>query len=62
MRIYRFILDKRYLRILKPLMLISLKRLTYKYGIQIPIDTNIKKGLLITHFGEIFINPVSDIG
>ena len=62
MRIYRFISDKRYLNILKPLMKLSLKRLTYKYGIQIPMETNIGEGLLITHFGGIFINPESKIG
>ncbi|WP_291871640.1 serine acetyltransferase [Maribacter sp.] len=39
-----------------------LKKLTYKYGIQIPINTKIGKGLFIGHFGNIVINNDAIIG
>lgn len=38
------------------------RRLTYKFGIQIPIGTNIGKGFYIGHFNEIIINKNVIIG
>lgn len=39
-----------------------LRRYTYKFGIQIPINTKIGKGLYIGHFGNIVINNNAIIG
>ena len=39
-----------------------LRKYSYKYGIQIPITTNIGKGLYIGHFGTIVINSRAIIG
>lgn len=61
-RIYTYFANKRYIKILEPYFIWRLKRLTYKYGIQIPLSTRIGKGLLIRHFGGIFINPDAIIG
>ena len=41
---------------------IILKRKGQKYGIQIPEDTQIGEGLLIRHYGTIFINPEATVG
>lgn len=38
------------------------RRLTYKFGIQIPIGTNIGRGFYIGHFNEIIINKNVIIG
>lgn len=38
------------------------KKLSYKYGFQIPISTNIGKGFYIGHFGTIVINKDAVIG
>ncbi len=38
------------------------KRLSYKYGFQIPITTSIGEGFYIGHFGTIVINKDSKIG
>ena len=39
-----------------------LKRLTYKYGYQIPKSVKIGKGFLIMHFGHLVVNSKSIIG
>lgn len=39
-----------------------LKQCSYKYGIQIPYQTRIGKGLRIVHWGAIVVNPDSIIG
>lgn len=39
-----------------------LRHYRYKYGISIPITTNIDTGFYIGHFGGIFINPRTIIG
>jgi len=41
---------------------IILRRLMYKYGLEIPHTTKIGKGFYIGHFGGITINPASLIG
>jgi len=41
---------------------IVLKRLSYKFGFQIPAATSIGKGLYIGHFGSIIINYKAIIG
>lgn len=41
---------------------ILLIKYRHKYGYEIPVNTNIGKGLCITHFGGIAINPDSVIG
>lgn len=41
---------------------IWLKKLQTKYGIQIPIHTNIKKGFLMNHYGGIVVNQSVVIG
>lgn len=61
-RIYNYLVNKKEIKILEPYFILRLKRLTYKYGIQIPLGTQIGKGLLIRHFGGIFINPAAIIG
>ncbi|HUX95275.1 MAG TPA: serine acetyltransferase [Bacteroidales bacterium] len=38
------------------------KRYFYKYGYQIPVNTNIGLGFQILHFGNIIINPSTRIG
>lgn len=38
------------------------KKLFYKYGYQIPINTKIGKGFQILHFGSIIFNPIAKIG
>ena len=38
------------------------RRLSYKFGIQIPLPTNIGRGLLMTHYGTIVINIHAVIG
>lgn len=62
MRIFKYLSEKPIIRLLKPLFVLRLKHYTYKYGIQIPLETNIGKGILIRHFGGIFINPRCVIG
>lgn len=54
-------MSKKGIKILEPYFIFRLKRLTYRYGIQIPLKTKVGKGLLIRHFGGIFINPTSII-
>ncbi|WP_178985254.1 serine O-acetyltransferase [Winogradskyella helgolandensis] len=39
-----------------------LKRLSYKYGFQIPVETSIGEGFYIGHFGTIVINKDAVIG
>jgi serine O-acetyltransferase len=39
-----------------------LRRYSYKYGFQIPVDTQIGEGFYIGHFGTIVINPNAKIG
>ena len=39
-----------------------IKRLSYKYGFQIPVKTSIGKGFYIGHFGTIVINKDAVIG
>ncbi len=39
-----------------------LDRLSRKYHIQIPYDTNIGKGFYLAHFGRVIIHPKSTIG
>jgi serine O-acetyltransferase len=39
-----------------------LTRHSYKYGFQIPYETQIGKGFYIGHFGRIIINPAAKIG
>ena len=39
-----------------------LKRLSYKYGYQIPVGTKIGKGLYLGHFGTVVINQKATIG
>ena len=39
-----------------------LKLCSFKFGIQIPAETNISKGFRIVHFGSIVINPETKIG
>lgn len=39
-----------------------LKRLGYKYGFQIPVETNIGEGFYIGHYGTIVINRNAKIG
>ena len=41
---------------------IILKRKGHKYGVQIPENTQIGGGLLIRHYGTIFIHPETIIG
>lgn len=41
---------------------IILRRYYFKYGIQIPINTQIGKGLYIGHFGNVVINNAAVIG
>ena len=38
------------------------RKLTYKYGFQIPINTSIGEGFYIGHFGTVVINPKAKIG
>ena len=62
LRVYKYILSKRISNKFRVLFTYKLKRVTYKYGIQIPIETNVGKGILIRHFGGIFVNPDCYIG
>jgi serine O-acetyltransferase len=39
-----------------------LRRYQYKYGIEIPYNTKVGKGLLIGHFSGIFVNPQAILG
>ena len=41
---------------------LMLRRYTYKYGIQIPIGTQIGDGFYIGHFGNIVVNKAAKIG
>lgn len=41
---------------------VILKRKGYRYGIQIPEETQIGEGLLVRHYGTIFIHPETVIG
>jgi serine O-acetyltransferase len=47
---------------LKILSKLILRRYTYKFGIEIPFNTSIGKGLFIGHFGGITVNGESVIG
>jgi serine O-acetyltransferase len=47
---------------IKVLSLLTLKRYSYKYGINIPYKTDIGKGFFISHPGEITINEFSKVG
>lgn len=62
MRVFKYLSEKNTLKIFKPIFTLRLKSYTYKYGIQIPLETSIGSGLLIRHFGGIFINPSCKIG
>lgn len=62
MRKYRYLSENKIFKYLKPIYKLRLKHYTYKYGIQIPIEASIGKGILIRHFGGIFINPDCTIG
>ena len=44
-----------------PLFLL-LRHYRYKFGFDIPISTKIGRGLFISHFGSIIINPLAEIG
>lgn len=45
-----------------PIARLMLRRLKFKFGISIPLQTQIGPGLLIGHFGGIVINPRATIG
>lgn len=61
---YHFRKSKKYKRnsILGIIHRIALRRYYFKYGIQIPINTKIGKGLYIGHFGNIVVNNSAVIG
>lgn len=40
----------------------KIRKLSYKYGIQIPSATNIGPGFYIGHFGNIIVSPSANIG
>jgi len=55
--------DKSFLRyLIYPFVKLIHKRLTFRYGISIPIGTDIGYGLYIGHFGGIVINGKAVIG
>lgn len=61
-RLYKYLLSKKVFGRFKFIFEVRLKKYTYKYGIQIPLEVDIEEGLLIKHFGSIFINPMCRIG
>lgn len=62
MRLYKYLNSKKFFKKFSPVLIFRLKHFTYKYGIQIPFETDIGSGILIKHFGGIFINPDCKIG
>lgn len=63
LRITRFLKNKgRLFRIPYILSRLQLRRLQYRYGISIPYNTELGKGLYIGHYGGIVVNSNARIG
>lgn len=63
MRTCRFLRGKKWLKYnIYPMSLMMLNHYRYKFGIGIPISTEIGSGFYIGHFGGIFVYPKCKIG
>lgn len=62
LRLYQFASKFRILVPLTLILVLRLRRLEHKYGIQIPRQTKIGKGFYIGHYGTIIVNGAAVIG